>query len=56
MINQESRPLDRDGIVRPEWAQANDVADELSDLDGIEIDNAIERPQEGQPRQQGGSV
>lgn len=49
-------PLDRDGVVRPEFGRADDPVSDTPDLDGIEIDNAIERPQEGQPRQPGGNA
>jgi hypothetical protein len=38
-----------EGEVRPERPVDSDA-----ELDGIEIDNAIERPQEGQPGQPGG--
>lgn len=56
MRSAQDMPLDRDGIVRPEFGRADDPTCDTPDLDGIEIDNAIERPQEGQPRQPGGSV
>lgn len=42
-----------ESVVRPERPHADDPAGDTPDQDGIEIDNAIERPQEGQPGQPG---
>lgn len=53
MKDLHDRPLDRDGVVRPELPQADDPAGDTPDIDGIEIDNALERPKEGQPGQRG---
>ncbi len=39
------------GRVEPE--RVKPPGDETPDIDGIEIDNAIERPKEGQPGQRG---
>lgn len=44
------------GVVAPERPRANDPASDTPDQDGIETDNAIERPQEGQPGQPGAKV
>ena len=44
------------GVARPERAGAARSTDETPDNEGIEIDNAIERPQEGQPGQPGGKL
>ncbi|MBK6702870.1 MAG: hypothetical protein IPG56_03215 [Caulobacteraceae bacterium] len=46
----------RMGVARPEPIRPKDPADDTPDHDGIEIDNAIERPQEGQPGQPGAKV
>jgi hypothetical protein len=43
----------RESIVRPERPHTDDPAGDTPDQDGIEIDNAIERPQDGQPGQPG---
>ncbi|MFZ2030407.1 MAG: hypothetical protein WAU68_08885 [Vitreimonas sp.] len=40
------------GVTEPEIADAQPDTEQL----GIEINNAIERPQEGQPAQPGGSA
>lgn len=41
---QERRKL---GVAQPDWPDANDKYSDTPDQQGIEIDNAIERPQEG---------
>lgn len=49
----EDSTLDRDGEVRPERPVKSSRTEDTPDQTGIEIDNAIERPQEGQPGQPG---
>ena len=44
------------GVAKPERPKVGDPASETPDHDGIEIDNAIERPQDGQPGQPGAKV
>jgi hypothetical protein len=39
------------GETRPERPVESGRTEDVADLEGIEIDNAIERPQEGQPGQ-----
>jgi hypothetical protein len=41
------------GEVRPERPVNSGRTEDTADQEGIEIDNAIERPQEGQPGQPG---
>ena len=42
-----------EGEVRPERPVDSGRTENTADQEGIEIDNAIERPQEGQPGQPG---
>lgn len=49
----EDSALDRDGEVRPERPVKSGHTEDTPDQTGIEIDNAIERPQQGQPGQPG---
>ena len=49
----EESALDRDGEVNPERPVNSARTENAADQEGIEIDNAIERPQEGQPGQRG---
>ena len=42
-----------EGEVRPERPVNSGRTEDTPDQEGIEIDNAIERPQEGQPGQPG---
>ena len=44
------------GVARPESVLPKDSEGETPDQDGIEIDNAIERPQECQPGQPGAKL
>jgi len=44
------------GVARPEAIRPADPTSDTPDHDGIEIDNAIERPQDGQPGQPGAKV
>jgi hypothetical protein len=41
------------GVAAPERPVNSSRTDDAPDQEGIEIDNAIERPQEGQPGQPG---
>lgn len=44
------------GVAEPERPAKSSRTENTSDQQGIEIDSAIERPQEGQPGQPGGKV
>lgn len=44
------------GVAKPERPRPADAADDTPDNEGIEIDNAIERLQEGQPGQPGAKL
>jgi hypothetical protein len=44
------------GVAAPERPVHSSRTDDTPDQQGIETDNAIERPQDGQPGQPGGKV
>ena len=44
------------GVAKPERADGGRATEDMPDNEGIEIDNAIERPQEGQPGQPGAKL
>lgn len=44
------------GVARPEHVRPADPSSDTPDQDGIEIDNAHSRPQEGQPGQRGAKL
>jgi hypothetical protein len=44
------------GVAAPERPVQSPRTDDTPDQEGIETDNAIERPQKGQPGQPGGKV
>jgi hypothetical protein len=46
----------KSGVAAPERLVNSPRTDDTPDQQGIEIDNAIERPQEGQPGQPGGKA
>ncbi len=48
--NQDRREF---GVASPERPHPTDPAGDTPEQEGIEIDNAIERPKEGQPGQRG---
>lgn len=52
-LREQRREL---GVSQPERPRPDDPAGDTPDQDGIEIDNAIERPQDGQPGQPGAKV
>ncbi len=56
MPEQKNRTPPPESVVRPERPRPDDPAGDTPDQDGIEIDNAIERPQDGQPGQPGAKV
>lgn len=62
MIDRQGQPAGqgRDrrklGVTAPERPVKSTRTDDTPDQEGIEIDNAIERPQQGQPGQPGGKV
>ena len=55
-INPPHQDRRESGVARPERPEPFDAAEDTPDQEGIEIDNAIERPQEGQPGQPGAKV
>lgn len=55
-INGAHQDRRETGVAKPERADAGHSTGDTPDNEGIEIDNAIERPQEGQPGQPGAKV